>query len=443
MKVDRKAIMIFGDSMSDVDGVQRQAFGPGRKHQSVWTKQFKKEIDPHKNSRPAKRFEKYRSFHLEAGGPEYGGSEFAVTSRGTQDHLPVLEKALKKTNPGVVVFAITPWNERLKWGGRYLTHEETRANLIKLIRMAHAAGSKVLVIAFPPTNRKYYPTAEKYAEAEKLAKVVIDAAQDEKVSVVKDYYAPLRVNGQVPLKDICDDTIHLKFNARSERRLFDNVMQKLAPLMDAVLKKPRSLMLNLADENPVSVAVPRLQTSGESTLKSAAAKEIVGLVAFDRDGDGTFGRDETFFDEETASTDSPLVPFDSNGNGKLDAADASWKKFAVWVDADRNGSAEAGEFRSLDQLGIASLSLSSKRSGEESDAASVLGTAQYTTKAGRIRSMAEISFGAPSDTLSSAEIARRRDLLAQAMSQNAAGSSTLHATGRDPSGLPSVTVSKL
>jgi hypothetical protein len=310
--------------------------------------------------------------------------------------------------------------------------------------MAHTAGSKVLLIAFPPANRKHFLTAEKYEEAAKLANVVIDVAQRENAAVVKDYYAPLRVNGQVPLKAIYNDAIHLKFNAKSERRLFDHVMQKLGPLMDAVLKKnPRSLMLDLADESLMPAAVPRLQTSGESTLKSASANESVGLVAYDRDGDGTFGRDETFFDDETASTDSPLLPFDSNGNGKLDAADASWKKFAVWVDSDRNGSAEAGEFKSLDQLGITSLSLTSKRSAEESDTASILGTAQYTTKAGRIKSMAEISFGVQSDALSSGEIARRRDLLAQAMSQNAAGSSTLHATGRDPSGLPSVTVSKL
>ena len=48
---------------------------------------------------------------------------------------------------------------------------------------------------------------------------------------------------------------------------------------------------------------------------------------------------------------------DSNGDGKLTAADASWREFRVWQDADQDGVTDAGELKTLDQMGITEIGL--------------------------------------------------------------------------------------
>mgnify|MGYP006170516785 CR=1 FL=1 len=51
--------------------------------------------------------------------------------------------------------------------------------------------------------------------------------------------------------------------------------------------------------------------------------------------------------------------FDSNGDGVFDAADAKFAEFTVWQDANQNGVSDAGEVRSLADVGVASIHLSS------------------------------------------------------------------------------------
>jgi hypothetical protein len=47
--------------------------------------------------------------------------------------------------------------------------------------------------------------------------------------------------------------------------------------------------------------------------------------------------------------------FDSNGDGKLTAA---WREFRVWQDADQDGVTDAGELKTLDQMGFTQIGLS-------------------------------------------------------------------------------------
>ncbi len=51
--------------------------------------------------------------------------------------------------------------------------------------------------------------------------------------------------------------------------------------------------------------------------------------------------------------------FDSNHDGVFDAQDAQFADFTVWQDANQNGVSDAGEVKSLAELGLASFSLSS------------------------------------------------------------------------------------
>ena len=51
--------------------------------------------------------------------------------------------------------------------------------------------------------------------------------------------------------------------------------------------------------------------------------------------------------------------FDSNADGVLNAADAKFAEFGVWQDANGNGVSEVGEFKSLADLGVKSIDLTS------------------------------------------------------------------------------------
>ena len=49
--------------------------------------------------------------------------------------------------------------------------------------------------------------------------------------------------------------------------------------------------------------------------------------------------------------------FDTNGDGKLTAADAAWGGFRVWQDADQDGVTDAGELKTLDEMGFTQIGL--------------------------------------------------------------------------------------
>jgi len=54
----------------------------------------------------------------------------------------------------------------------------------------------------------------------------------------------------------------------------------------------------------------------------------------------------------------------SNHDAKLDASDAHWKELRLWVDANHDGSTDAGELHSLAEFGIVELDLTPRVSTE-------------------------------------------------------------------------------
>jgi hypothetical protein len=91
-----------------------------------------------------------------------------------------------------------------------------------------------------------------------------------------------------------------------------------------------------------------------------------GILAFDANGDRQATGSEIVFAAAGSGFASDLDgvrEHDSNHDGVLDANDADFARFGVWQDANANGVSEAGEFRSLGELGITSLSLVSDSKG--------------------------------------------------------------------------------
>lgn len=88
-----------------------------------------------------------------------------------------------------------------------------------------------------------------------------------------------------------------------------------------------------------------------------------GFIAYDKNGDGKITEhDELSFVSYKSGSQTDLeglAGFDSNHDGKFSAADEKWASFGVWQDANENGITDAGEFRSLDSMGITEVSLDS------------------------------------------------------------------------------------
>ncbi|MBY3314680.1 hypothetical protein [Rhizobium laguerreae] len=109
--------------------------------------------------------------------------------------------------------------------------------------------------------------------------------------------------------------------------------------------------------------------------RTAWAAQGTGVLVLDADGDGKISRSSEFiFTEWDSSATGDLEAlkhvFDTNANGKLDAGDAQWLKFRVEVN---------GQLVALDSLGITSIDLTPKGSGQTfEDGSAINGTTTFT-----------------------------------------------------------------
>ncbi|WP_083495427.1 beta strand repeat-containing protein [Tsuneonella troitsensis] len=187
---------------------------------------------------------------------------------------------------------------------------------------------------------------------------------------------------------------------------------------------------------PISFSLPVVLTDGDgdtSTGSIAVTLNPVTPVVLDLDGDGAefvdssagavfdYNGDGNGVATAWASSDDALLAIDANGNGTvdggaeivfggngltdleglaarygdiLDANDADFAKFGVWQDLDGDGVSDAGEFRTLSDAGIVSISL--KSDGNAYKAADgevhVFGTSTFTRADGSTGSVADAAF---------------------------------------------------
>ena len=114
-----------------------------------------------------------------------------------------------------------------------------------------------------------------------------------------------------------------------------------------------------------------------------------GILAYDANGDGVIDeRGEISFVEYLAGARTDLEGlrhFDSNGDGVFDSSDAEWHKFRVWQDLDQDGVSDPGELRTLDEVGIQSISLESTGGTEtRGDGTRIFGHGTYVVDDGGV-----------------------------------------------------------
>ncbi|MFJ4292109.1 tandem-95 repeat protein [Cupriavidus sp. NPDC089707] len=120
-----------------------------------------------------------------------------------------------------------------------------------------------------------------------------------------------------------------------------------------------------------------------------------GVLGFDADGDGRISAEETRltgFVPGTKTDLEALAAFDSNGDGKISNEDAAWSRFKVVQDADGDGDFTYAEHKSLDELGIASISLQRQGEAHVDHGNVVFGTVEVTHTDGTKSEAADVMF---------------------------------------------------
>ena len=153
-----------------------------------------------------------------------------------------------------------------------------------------------------------------------------------------------------------------------------------------------------------------------------------GLLAIDLNGNGKVdnGSEIVFGNASQSDLQGLAAQYDSNGDGKLSSADAAFAKFGVWQDANSNGVSDPGEFKSLSELGITSISLTGDGKTYTAAGGDVLvaGSTTYTKADGSTGIVADVSFA-------TSELQRQAARPAEMMAINAAATGLLAAMALD------------
>lgn len=150
---------------------------------------------------------------------------------------------------------------------------------------------------------------------------------------------------------------------------------------------------------------------GVSQRSSWISKED-GILTYDRNGNGKIDDGSELFGNFTQIKDKDgnqrlakdgyeaLKEFDSNNDGLIDNKDDKFKDLKIWQDANSNGISDEGELKSLDELGIASLSLNHNEVNEDLGGGNTLSLkGSYIKKDGTAHSMGDLNFNV--DTINS------------------------------------------
>ncbi len=131
-----------------------------------------------------------------------------------------------------------------------------------------------------------------------------------------------------------------------------------------------------------------------------------GLLAVDLNGDGKIDNGTELFGTGTLLANgtrasngyAALAQYDTNHDGKIDASDPIFSKLVVWVDANHDGVTEAGELKTLAQLGITSIDLHAT-AGTTVQNGNLLGlTSSYTMADGATHATADVWFAKETST---------------------------------------------
>lgn len=125
-----------------------------------------------------------------------------------------------------------------------------------------------------------------------------------------------------------------------------------------------------------------------------------GLLALDRNGDGVINDGSELFGSSTKLATgkkaqdgyAALRDLDANKDGVIDANDAAFKDLRVWIDGNSDGVSQAGEVKSMQDVGIAKISTEANKSFAKDNGNWVGLTSSYETVDGKTHAAADVWF---------------------------------------------------
>jgi hypothetical protein len=126
----------------------------------------------------------------------------------------------------------------------------------------------------------------------------------------------------------------------------------------------------------------------------AAPADAVLVFDANQDGRADLEREVSFVEYlPAARTDlEGLAAFDTDGDHKLTAADADWRRFGLFQDKNANGRQDDGEYATLDAAGIAAIGLQREGSPVMNNANVVFGTSSVQWADGRRSRAGDVMF---------------------------------------------------
>ncbi|MEK1904330.1 MAG: hypothetical protein AAAB13_00990, partial [Pseudomonas sp.] len=145
----------------------------------------------------------------------------------------------------------------------------------------------------------------------------------------------------------------------------------------------------------------RFDIDGDGDLDSTGwVGDGDGLLALDRNGDGSINDGSELFGNATTLADgskakdgfAAMAELDSNGDGRIDANDSSFSSLRVWMDANQDGVSQSGELYSLSSLGVASIGLNAAQTSELNNGNWIGLSGSYETTDGAVHSIVDAWF---------------------------------------------------
>jgi hypothetical protein len=125
-----------------------------------------------------------------------------------------------------------------------------------------------------------------------------------------------------------------------------------------------------------------------------------GLLAIDLNGDGHINSGAELFGDHMQLPNGSLAKdgwhalaaMDSNADGQINTQDEGFDRLLVWVDANGNGTSDAGELSTLAATHIASIDLAANNHSVQQNGNVVQYFSTYTTLDGRTHEVADVGF---------------------------------------------------
>lgn len=145
------------------------------------------------------------------------------------------------------------------------------------------------------------------------------------------------------------------------RDTIDNLTQTIKAFAHGANVEWDPIVLDLNGDGvhtvPVSSVSPFYDLNGDGFAERAGwVSREDGFLAIDANSDGKITADE-FFGSATVSGFTALAALDGNEDGVINASDTAFTNLVVWQDIDGDGVTDAGELKTLGQLGIKSINV--------------------------------------------------------------------------------------